>query len=103
MNNNVVSQYIGSNITLTCSNHSSNIIWLISPNGYDLYSIDGNNMPYKYSLDSQNTLTIINLDLDDNGYLACGIAYQMPNSQMFQFSSYSSYSLFIKRNLIIIK
>jgi hypothetical protein len=97
LNKNVVSQYYGSLMILTCNNTtpSANNIWLFSSTGiYNLFIID-NTTPSKYLINSLNMLTIISLDFDDNGYYACGNASEDGST----FSSFSLYNLFVKRNL----
>ena len=99
LNSNVVSQYSGSIVNLTCNNTlpSVNNIWLFSSTGiYNLFIID-NTTPSKYIINSKNMLTIISLDFDDSGYYACGNASQDGSS----FKSFSAYNLFVKRNKLI--
>ena len=85
--------YIGKTINLQCANITSNqdIIWLYSVNGTNLLQID-NTQPVKYTIDSNNSLTVLNLDDSDKGYYACGFVVPDIN----KFISYSEYNLVVE-------
>ncbi len=76
---------------------NSQIIWLYSSNGIELFEID-NSLPNKYIIDGQLSLTILNLVVfDDDGYYACGT---VTNNGTY-FKSIYGYSLFVERKEIL--
>ena len=58
-----------------------------------------NSLPFKYEISQTNSLTILKIEIKDEGYYACG--YSSPPSTLF--APYSQFELFVKGINLIFK
>jgi hypothetical protein len=82
----------GTTATLLCFSNDKSAFWLFSPDGVQKFLIDSNN-PTFYTIDSLNTLKLININQNNNGIYACG--YSLP---ITSFTAYITYNLFVQGN-----
>lgn len=90
---------MGSSVQLICANSSSalgnqQVTWMFTKDKLNYLFID--NTPNKYFIDYDSSLTVTNLQLNDDGYYACTIT--QPN-----FTTISSYQLYVKGKLNSLK
>jgi hypothetical protein len=86
----MTSGFFGSSLSLECKKSIINpqTFWIYSANGReDIFLIEDNQG--KYKLNSENTLSILNLEFNDDGFYACG--YSLPENIFIFLSKYNLY------------
>jgi hypothetical protein len=82
----------GTTATLLCFSNDKSAFWLFSRDGVQTFLIDNSN-PTVYTIDSLNTLKVININQNNNGIYACGYSPSITS-----FTAYITYDLFVQGN-----